>query len=187
MGEKSAANLVAALERARDTTLARLLVALAIRHVGTRVAAALAARFGSLGALRAAALGEIEQVPDVGPTIAASVHAFLHEPENAEELDRLDARLRLRPPEREPAAAQTLAGKSFVLTGALSRSRAEWKQRIEAAGGRVTDAVSKRTDYLVAGAEPGSKLERARSLEVEVLDEAALERLLGGEPIASGT
>ncbi len=178
MGEKSAANLVAALERARDTSLARLLVALAIRHVGTRVAAALASRFGTLAALRAASLEEIEQVPDVGPTIAASVRAFLHEPENAAELDRLAAQLRLRAPERAPAAAQTLAGKSLVLTGALSRPRAEWKRRIEASGGRVTDAVSKRTDYLVAGAEAGSKLERARALGVAVLDEAGLERLL---------
>ena len=105
--------------------------------------------------------------------------AFLHEPENEEELDRLARALRLRPP--EPGVGQrALAGKTFVLTGTLARPRAEVRARLEAAGAKVTDAVSKRTDYVVAGENAGSKLERAKELKVEVLDEQGLDALLAG-------
>jgi DNA ligase (NAD+) len=177
MGEKSAENLLVALERARDTTLARLLTALGIRHVGTRTAGALAAHYGTLPALRAATREELEQVPEVGPTIAEAVHAFLHEPENEAELDRLERALRVRPP-APGAGRRALAGKTFVLTGTLSRPRADVRARLEAAGAKVTDAVSKRTDYLVAGEGGGSKLERARELGIRILDEKQLAELL---------
>jgi DNA ligase (NAD+) len=178
MGEKSAENLLAQLERARDTTLARLLVALGIRHVGTRTAAALAAHYGTLEALRAAPREELEHVPEIGPTIAEAVWSFLHEPETEAELDRLARALRLRAPE-PGTGKRALAGKTFVLTGTLSQPRSDVRARLEAAGAKVTDAVTKRTDYLVAGEEPGGKLARARELGVAILDEKGLEELLG--------
>ncbi len=178
MGEKSAENLLAALDRARDTTLARLLTALGIRHVGTRTAGALAAHYGTLEALRQAPREELEHVPEIGPTIAGALYAFLHEPENEQELDRLARALRLRAP--EPGVGKRgLAGKTFVLTGTLTRPRAEIRARLEAAGAKVTDAVAKRTDYVVAGEGAGSKLESARAREVAILEQQGLEELLG--------
>jgi DNA ligase (NAD+) len=182
MGEKSADNLLRSLERARQTTLARFLVALGIPHVGEGVAELLARRFGDLDALMAASREELEAVPGVGETIAESIARFFSDARNAAELKRL-RELGVRWEKRRPEAAATgpLAGKSFVLTGTLAgMSRAEAKRRIQEAGGRVSSAVSKKTDYLVAGSDPGSKLEQARTLGVEVLDEAALEKLLSG-------
>jgi DNA ligase (NAD+) len=181
MGEKSADNLLARLERARSTTLARLLVALGIRHVGEAVAELLAAHFGDLDPLAAASREELEAVPGVGPAIAESVASFFADARNREELERLRAcglRWEAGAPRRRGQGP--LAGKTFVLTGTLTQMpRAEAKSRIEARGGRVSASVSKKTDYVVAGAEPGSKLERARELGVEVLDEAGLAALLG--------
>jgi DNA ligase (NAD+) len=182
MGEKSADNLLRSLERARQTTLARFLVALGIPHVGEGVAELLARRFGDLDALMAASREELEALPGVGETIAESVVRFFADARNAAEVKRL-RELGVRWEKRRPqaAAAGPLAGKSFVLTGTLSgMSRAEAKRRIQEAGGRVSSAVSKKTDYLVAGSDPGSKLEQARALEIEILDESALEKLLSG-------
>ena len=181
MGEKSAQNLVASLERARRTTLARFLLALGIRHVGEAVAELLARHFGDLEPILAASREELEAVPGVGPTIAESVASFFADPRNREEVRRLrDAGVRWERSAPAPRGVGPLAGKSFVLTGTLAgMTRGEAKARIEAAGGKVVGSVSKKTDYVVAGADPGTKLERARELEVEVLDEAGLRALLG--------
>ena len=182
MGEKSAANLVAALERARDTTLPRFLIALGIRHVGGTVAELLAGHFGDLDPLVEASREEVEAVPGVGPTIAESVERFFADPGNRAEVERL-RELGVRWPKstpRPPPGQGPLAGKAFVLTGTLpSLSRDEARRRIEAAGGRVVSSVSKKTDYVLAGEAPGSKLARAEELEIPVIDEAELLRLLG--------
>ena len=182
MGEKSAANLEASLARARNTTLARFLIALGIRHVGEGVAELLARRFGDLDALLAASREEIEGVPGIGPAIAESVSRFFSDPHNVEEVKRF-REAGLRWPATQPVTAPSgpLANKTFVLSGGLAgMTRAEAKQRIEERGGRVAASVSKKTDYLVAGADPGSKLEKARELGVEIIDEDAFGRLLEG-------
>ena len=182
MGEKSAENLVARLERARETTLARFLVALGIRHVGEAVAELVAAHFGDLDPLLAADREQLEAIPGVGPTIAESLASFFADPRNREEVERLRAagvRFERTAPSRRGEGP--LAGRTYVLTGTLAgMSRAEAKGRIEALGGKVVGSVSKKTDALVAGAEPGSKLDRARELGVDVIDEAGLRELLGG-------
>jgi DNA ligase (NAD+) len=183
MGEKSARNLAAALEKAKRTTLARFLIALGIRHVGETVAELLARHFGDLDALLEASAAEIEAVPGVGPIIAESVAAFFANPRNRAEVEALRA-LGLSWEKTAPAPPRgegPLAGKIFVLTGTLEgMTRGEAKQRIEAQGGKVTGTVSKKTSYVVAGAEPGSKLATARELGVTVLDQAAFKALLSG-------
>jgi DNA ligase (NAD+) len=183
MGEKSARNLAAALEKAKHTTLARFLIALGIRHVGETVAELLARHFGDLDALLEATAAEIEAVPGVGPIIAESVAAFFSNPRNRAEVKDL-RELGLAWQKTAPAPPRgsgPLAGKIFVLTGTLEgMTRGEAKQRIEALGGKVTGTVSKKTSYVVAGAEPGSKLALARELGVTVLDQAAFEALLAG-------
>ena len=180
MGEKSADNLLRSIERARRPTLARMLIALGIRHVGEGVAELLARHFGSLEALAAASREEIEAVPGVGPVIAESVVRFFQEPRNREELERL-RKLGVRPrEERKPRKSGPLAGRTFVLTGTLPHlSREEARERILAAGGRVASSVSRKTDFVVAGENPGSKLDRARELGIPVIDEAELLRRLG--------
>jgi DNA ligase (NAD+) len=184
MGAKSAANLIAAIDRARRTTLPRLLISLGIRHVGETVAELLSARFGSLETLLAATEEEISAIEGVGPVIAESVCRFLEDPGNREEIERfLELGLELEAPEQGSAAKsgdvpESLAGLTFVLTGTLSVPRNEWKARIESAGGKVTGSVSGRTSYVVAGEDPGSKVAKAAQLGVEVLDEAGLEALI---------
>ena len=183
MGEKSAAKLVASLERSKHTTLARFLIALGIRHVGETAAELLSASFGGdLDALVAASQADLEAIPGIGPTIAQSAVAFFADARNREEVAQLRA-LGLEWPRGAPRrGAGPLAGKAFVLTGTLAgMTRDEAKDAIEAAGGRVTASVSKKTDYVVAGDEPGSKLAKARELGVAVLDEAGLRALLAGE------
>jgi DNA ligase (NAD+) len=182
MAEKSAANLVASLEKARHTTLARFLIALGIRHVGETVADLLASYFGDLEPLQAASREELESIEGVGPTIAESAVRFFADERNAEEVRRLrEHGLRWeKTAPAKPRGEGPLADKTFVLTGTLEGlTRNEAKRRIEALGGVVTSSVSKKTSYAVAGAEPGSKLDKARKLGVEVLDQAALEALLG--------
>jgi DNA ligase (NAD+) len=183
MGEKSARNLAAALDKARRTTLARFLIALGIRHVGETVAELLARHFGDLDALLEAGAAEIEAVPGIGPIIAESVAAFFANPRNRAEVDEL-RKLGLSWEKTAPAPPRgegPLAGKIFVLTGTLEgMTRGEAKQQIEARGGKVTGTVSKKTSYVVAGAEPGSKLAAARDLGVTVLDQAAFDALLAG-------
>jgi DNA ligase (NAD+) len=184
MGEKSVQNLLAQIERARTRPLARLLVAFGIRHVGETVAELLADAFGSLDTLRAATDEQLLEVEGIGPTIAESVARFFADERNQNEIDRL-RKLGVEPPAQTPRARRAeggpLEGKTFVLTGTLAGiTRDEAKQRIEAQGGKVTGTVSKKTSYVVAGESPGSKLEKANELGVEVLDQAGLEKLLRG-------
>ncbi len=182
MGEKSAANLLAALEHSKQTTLARFLYALGIRDVGEATAAALATHFGTLEALLDATEETIQEVPDVGPVVAAHVFHFFQQPQNRAVIDDL-RRQGVRWPAQAPRAAATegaLSGKTFVLTGTLEgMSRDQATDRITALGGKVAGSVSKKTDYVVAGAEAGSKLKQAQELGVEILDEAGLRKLLG--------
>jgi DNA ligase (NAD+) len=180
MAEKSASNLLAALARGRKTTLERFIYALGIRHVGESTARDLARHFGSLDAVMDASEEELLQVPDVGPVVAASIARFFVEPHNREVIEQLRAagvRWDEGVPQRAPAAK--LAGKTLVLTGTLPHwTRDEAKDRIEAAGGKVVGSVSKKTDYVVAGTEAGSKLDKAQQLGVPVIDEARLKTLL---------
>ena len=183
MGEKSAARVLTALDRSRRTTLPRFLHALGIRDVGESTAAALAAHFGSLGALRSASIEQILEVPDVGPVIAAHVQAFFAAPANRAIIDRLIA-AGVNWPEYAPAARSNgpLDGIPVVLTGTLSSmTREAATEALQALGARVSGTVSKRTRYLVAGAEAGSKLARARELGVTILDDGGLQSLLRGE------
>lgn len=180
MGEKSAQNLVAAIAHSRQTTLGRFIFALGIRNVGEATARDLAKHFGGIDALLAADAGTLQMVPDVGPVVAASIAAFFAEAHNREVIDGL-RRAGVTWPEGEPAQAgpQVLAGKTLVLTGTLpTLKRDEAKALVEAAGGKVAGSVSKKTDYVVAGEEAGSKLEKALELGVTVIDEAELMRLL---------
>jgi DNA ligase (NAD+) len=189
MGPKSAENLVREIAASRSLEPWRLLFGLGIRHVGERAAQALVRAFGSIDAIETATLEQLQQVEDIGPVVAASVREYFDEPSNRERLARLRA-AGLRTSGREPggpAAPGPLAGKTFVLTGALSSmTREEAAAAIEAAGGRVAGSVSRKTDYVVAGSEPGSKLEKARAAGVAVLDEAAFLALLGRNRTARG-
>ncbi len=182
MGEKSAANLVASIERAKTTTLARFLIALGIRHVGEGVAELLAARFGDLDPILAASREALEAVEGIGPTIAESLVAFAADERNAAEIARMrELGVSWPAAERSPADGDALAGKTFVVTGTLAgMTRDEAKRRIRAQGGKVTGSVSKKTDYVVVGSDPGSKATRARELGIELLDEDALMRMLAG-------
>ncbi|MCM2329307.1 MAG: NAD-dependent DNA ligase LigA, partial [Lysobacter sp.] len=182
MAEKSAANVIAAIERSKDAALGRFIFALGIRHVGEVTARDLGRHFGSLDALMAADAPALQQAPDVGPVVAESVARFFAEPHNREVIaDLRAAGVRWR--EGEPVRAATsgpFAGKIVVLTGTLAAmSRDQAKERVEAAGGKVAGSVSKKTDFVVAGSEAGSKLDRARELGVEVLDEARFLAMLG--------
>lgn len=184
-GEKSAANLVGEIAAARVRPLWRLLVALGIRHVGERAAKALASRFGSLAAIGGTTAADLEQAEGVGPVIAASVVAFFGGEEGAALVRRLRDRGVDPREETVPVAGpEPLAGLTFVLTGALSRSREEAAAVLEGAGARVTNRVSRRTSYVVAGEDAGSKLAKARELGVAVLDEDGLRRLLAEKGVA---
>ena len=181
MGDKSAAKLVAAIDGSRNTTLARLVFALGIRDVGESTALALAAHFGDLDHLRKAAVEALLDVPDVGPVVAESVHRFFNDPLNLEVLDGLLSRGVRVASQQAPAPGQgALAGKTLVVTGTLpTLSRADAEALIRSAGGKVSGTVSKKTDYLVAGESPGSKLEKARKLNIHVLDEDSFKKLCG--------
>jgi DNA ligase (NAD+) len=178
-GELSAANLLAELEEARSRPLHRLLFALGIPHVGERAAKLLARSFGSLEALARADVAELEQLDGIGPVIAAAVTKWLAEARHADLLIRL-AEHGIDPSEEVAADARAarLEGQNVVLTGTLSRPRRELKEEIERLGATVTGSVSRKTSFLVAGENAGSKLAKARELGVEVIGEAALERLL---------
>ncbi|MEO8187768.1 MAG: NAD-dependent DNA ligase LigA, partial [Burkholderiaceae bacterium] len=181
MGGKSAANLVAALERARSTTLERFIYALGIRHVGESTARDLARHFGRLDPIIQASEDELLRVPDVGPVVAASIARFFAEPHNRKGIAQLRA-AGVDWPESDPVRtpAGPLAGKTFVITGTLpTLKRDAAKSMIEAAGGKVSGSVSKKTNYVVAGDDAGSKLAKARELEVSIIDEAQLQEMLG--------
>jgi DNA ligase (NAD+) len=181
MGEKSAQNLLDSIARSKRTTFARFLYGLGIRDVGEATAAALAQHFGSIKELQNASAETIQEVPDIGPVVAAHVRHFLDQDENIRVIESLLAHELNWPaqPRKTSAAAGPLAGKTFVLTGSLdSMSRDQASERIVALGGKVAGSVSKKTSYVVAGAEAGSKLAKAQELGVEVLDENAFLRLL---------
>ena len=182
MGEKSAENLMASIQASKSTTLSRFLFALGIREVGESTAASLAGNFGNIENLISASDEVLQSVPDVGPVVAARIRTFFDEQHN------LDVIRQLRDygvtwPDEEPQAASEdgpLAGKTFVITGTLpSMTRDEAKALIQQAGGKVTGSVSSKTDFLLAGEKAGSKLAKAEKLEVEVLDEAGLQGLVG--------
>ncbi|MBI3369660.1 MAG: NAD-dependent DNA ligase LigA, partial [Burkholderiales bacterium] len=182
MGEKSAQNLVEGLGNSKQTTLPRFLYALGIRHVGETTAKDLARHFGAIDRLMDASIEQLLEVNDVGPVVAASIRAFFDQPHNREVVEQLRA-AGIHWDEHAGAAADAapkpLTGKTLVLTGTLpTLTRDEAKDRIEAAGGKVAGSVSKKTSYVVAGEEAGSKLDKARELGVEVLDEAGLLALL---------
>ena len=179
MAKKSAQNLLDALEKSKSTTLARFIYALGIRHVGESTAKSLAKYFGNLDALLDASEEQILAVDDIGPVVAQSILSFLHDPINRELIAQLRAS-GIHWEEGEPEQrSQHLAGKTFVLTGTLpTLKRDEAAAMIEAAGGKVSGSVSKKTSYVVAGEEAGSKLAKAEELGVAILDEAGLLDLL---------
>ena len=189
MGDKSATNLLAAIEKSKHTTLGRFLFSLGIRHVGESTAKDLARHFGTLERLMDARVEELLEVPDVGPVVANSLRHFFDQPIHREVVEQLRAAGVCWPDEVGLAsdAPRPLLGKTLVLTGTLpSLSRDEAKAMIEAAGGKVSGSVSKKTHYVVAGSEAGSKLDKAQNLGVPVLDEAGLRALLA-EPSVPAT
>jgi DNA ligase (NAD+) len=180
MGVKSAENLLNALNKSKTTTLARFLYALGIREVGEATAQALAHYFGELDAIAQADVEALQAVPDIGPVVAQQIAAFFHERHNREVIKKLQAAGVHWPKVERSAASSPLAGKTFVLTGTLAAmTRDEAKQRLQSLGAKVTGSVSAKTDYVVAGEEPGSKLEKARALDVAVVDERQFLQLLG--------
>ena len=184
MGEKSADNLLESIEKSKATTLSRFLYALGIREVGDATASALASFYGKLEAIMGAEEEELQNVPDVGPIVASRIRAFFNESHNAEVIQRLrDSGVHWK--DSKPAATTTdgaLAGKTFVLTGTLSgMTRDEAKDRIQALGGKVTGSVSKKTDFVVYGDNPGSKFTKAQKLAVDTIDQDGLEKLLADQ------
>lgn len=182
MGEKSAQNLLEAIERSKHTTLARFLYALGIREVGEATAQTLARHFGALEPLMAARIEQLMEVPDVGPIVAAHIAGFFAEPHNREVIAGLLAADIHWDTPSQPAGTQPLVGKTYVITGTLEgMTREEAKARLEALGAKVTDSVSKKTTAVIAGEAAGSKLTKAQALGVPVLDQAQFEALLRGE------
>jgi DNA ligase (NAD+) len=183
MAEKSAVNLLDALERSKQTTLGRFLFSLGIRHVGEATAKELARHFGQLDAIMVASEEALLQVPDVGPVVAHSIRTFFDQQHHREVVQAL-RESGITWPEGEALAPteMPLSGITVVLTGTLqSMGRDEAKEKLEALGAKVAGSVSKKTHYVVAGAEAGSKLDKANELGVPVLDDAGLAKLLMGE------
>jgi DNA ligase (NAD+) len=180
MAEKSASNLLTQIEASKQRDLSNLIYALGLRHVGDRTATTLARQFGSLEALGKATVQELDDVPEIGLTVAQSVRDWFDDPGNIGLCRRLEAAgVRTKIDKTSGPTNETLAGKLFVLTGTLAGyTRDEARAAIEARGGRVTSSVSKKTDYVVAGDEAGSKLDKATALGVSVIDEGAFKKLL---------
>jgi DNA ligase (NAD+) len=182
MADKSAQNILDAIGRSRDTTLERLINGLGIRHVGEHIARQLALRFRTIGALMNATEDELVSVRDIGNEVAHSISEYFAEPRNRHAVERLERELTKIEPPVAPPGRSALRDKTFVLTGTLSSlTREDAERRILAAGGRVTSSVSRKTDFVVAGADPGSKLRKARELGVQTLDEAGFIKLISGE------
>jgi DNA ligase (NAD+) len=181
MADKSAQNILVALQTSKQTTLPRFLFGLGIRHVGEATAKALVKHFGKLDGIMDASLEQLAQVADVGPIVALSLRTFFDQAHNREVVEQLRA-CGVTWTEGEPSAAAMLplTGKTFVITGTLpSLGRDELKDMLEAAGAKVAGSVSKKTHYLVAGSDAGSKLDKAHALEIPILDEAGVLALLG--------
>jgi DNA ligase (NAD+) len=183
MAEKSAANVLAQINESKTRDLWHLIYGLGIRHVGERTAGILARHFGSLDRLSQASVDELDDIHEIGLTMAQSIHDWFADPGNSELCERLTragVRTELEQQAEPEGADQRFAGKVFVLTGTLPNlTRDEARESIEAAGGRVTGSVSKKTDYVLAGADPGSKLDKATQLGVAVIDESAFKKMLG--------
>ena len=179
MGDKSAENVLREIGNSKKLPLERVIFGLGIRFVGERTAQFLAEHFGDIDALMNAGEEELQQVEEVGPRIAHSILEFFSEPRNRELVEELrTAGLTMRGKKKERGTK--LAGKTFVLTGTLAHySRDEAKKMIEDAGGKVTGSVSKKTDYVVAGIEAGSKLDKAKELGIEVINEDEMKSLIG--------
>ena len=180
MADKSAQNLISAIEKSKLAGLSRFLYGLGVRHVGQRTAILLAGRFRSIKVLQETSYDELEKIDEIGPVIAESLRAFLDRDTNRQEIDRLLERGILMEEQGEaPESGGPFEGQQFVLTGTLTRfTREEAKEKIQSLGGRVTASISKKTDYVVAGTSAGSKLEKAQQLGIEVLDEEALQKLM---------
>lgn len=179
MGRKSAENLVNAIEESKGRPLARLYYALGIRHIGGRSAEMLAERYNDLDELMKASVEELKQIKEVGPVLAESIYDFFREEKNVKVIEGLrHAGVRMQGEARAPAAPQVLAGKTFVFTGTLTMPRAEAESMVKSRGGKVTSSVSKSTDYVVAGADPGLKYSKALELGVKVISEEELKELL---------
>jgi DNA ligase (NAD+) len=181
MGKKSAANAIGEIERSKSNEVWRVLHGLGIRHVGEGAARALARAFGSVAALRAATVEQVESVDEIGPVVARSVRTFFDAPANAEVIDAMAALGVVMADARAAADAAPgpWAGWTFVLTGTLAHhTREDAATQIEQLGGKVSGSVSKKTRFVVAGADAGSKLDKARTLGVPVLDEAQFEALI---------
>jgi DNA ligase (NAD+) len=177
VGEKSAANLLREIQQSRRLPLERVIYGLGIRFVGERTAKFLSEHFGSMDALMNADAVKLQEVDEVGPRIANSIQEFFAEPRNRELVNRLSKYLNFKGEKKQRGTA--LAGKTFVITGTLANySRETAKKLVEDAGGKVSGAVSKKTDYLIAGDEAGSKLDKARELGVQVIDEKQMEKLV---------
>ncbi|MEO6802059.1 MAG: NAD-dependent DNA ligase LigA [Granulicella sp.] len=181
IGEKTADAVLAQIQESKKRPLSRVLLGLGIRHVGERTAQTLAAYFGSIDALMAATIEELTRINDVGPKVAATIYDYFQNATNRALIDRLRNEAGLEMTAEKRVTTDTLAGLTFVLTGTLPNlTREVAKEQIEAAGGKVSGSVSKKTSYLVAGEEAGSKLDKATSLDVAVLDEEGLLKLLEG-------
>ena len=184
LAQKSAQNLVDALARSKDTTLARFLYALGIGQVGETTAQQLAASFGSLDAIMSASADELIEVQDIGPIVAENIRTFFRQPHNVEVIRKLIA-AGVRWPQAKlkvDTASQKLAGKTFVLTGTLeAMTRDEAKAKLQSLGAKVTTSVSAKTDYVIIGIDPGSKAVRATQLGINTLDESQFIELIDGE------
>lgn len=182
MGEKSTINLLQAIQASKKQPLSRLIFALGIRHIGSHASQILAKRFGSLDKLASASEEQLSQIPEIGPVMAASISAFFSNQANRQVLAKLVA-AGVNTKEEKIPTTNVLGGKTFVITGTLSGyTREELIRLISSLGGRVTDSVSRKTDYLICGQDPGSKLEKARSLNIPIINENQLEQLLRQKP-----
>jgi DNA ligase (NAD+) len=184
MGKKSAAKVVAQIERSRSNDLWRLIYGLGIRHVGERAAQVLARAFGTMDALCAATVEQLQETPEIGPVLAQSVREWLDEPRNRALVDKLRAAgVRMEIPAEERALLTTpgpLTGRTYVLTGTLATmTREEATAAIERLGGKVASSVSKKTTAVIVGAEAGTKADKARGLGIPMLDEAAFRAIIG--------
>jgi DNA ligase (NAD+) len=180
MGKKSAENLVENIERSKSKLLSRLYYGLGIRHVGGRSAEVLASRYNSLDDLLEAKTDELETINEIGPVMARAIHDFFREEKNLKVINKLKAAgVRTSEERKAPEAPQDLAGKTFVFTGAISLPRAEAEDLVKRRGGKVSSSVSKKTDYVVAGEEPGSKYDTAKKLGVKILSEEEFKELVG--------
>ena len=179
-GEKTIANLLRNIEQSKSRGLARVLTGLGIRFVGSQTAQILAGDFGTIDALAAASAEDLQRSEGIGPEVAGSVSLFFAQRANRQMIERLrTCGVSMSAPKRARAASGKLAGKTFVLTGTLpDMTREEASELIVQAGGKVTGSVSKKTDYVVAGSDPGSKYDKAQTLGVTILDEAGLRSLL---------